>query len=659
MIDRDYIIKRLTAGTTTIGEFNYDKLMAPPILSMFSQQDIYNLNYIITNPKYGSKLREKYKLIDDIMKARGFEKFVAGTNRVSYKPIFSEDFIVKIPYCKVALEDNIREYQNQFLIKPFCTKVFEVTPCGTLGVFERVKPITHNEEYLSVADDIYTLLSEYLIGEYVIDDIGTEYFMNIGVRRGFGPVLLDFPYVYKADPTKLFCWAKNANDPTGYCNGAITYDPGFNYLYCTKCGTRYKPFEVGQKIEYQQKIIQKENTNMKITLTGGSRNFKNQETITGEFRNPVASIKSNLINKKVEREFKARSLAKPQHEEDEAVVKTVNGAQAPKEVVEEPKKEEEVKEENPKEEEPVVEEKEEVVPENVKKPFSFDSGTKGTTEDPGYKSEKEDEEEKGVEYYLEKIVDLYYKDEATVEQKEEIAFAISQYLIDMLVDNIPIALKFFSTIINKKQTSIKDEVVNDNFLSKVTCMFKNQILKLLMKSGIYRIESLYLSSGYSDEYEDLEIEVENRIIKDNDKGQPMVVVSMDESSLVYTDELKPIGEDEDDKEEDTKKIIDDEKINENEVPDGIDYYSIEPINQTSLFPNKDSMEIFVLKDKKGNILSNKNNRIAVASKVGKHNVEDIKFVTINWYDNAVKLLSQKVAPVGSLPDEEEEETSEE
>ena len=45
---------------------------------------------------------------------------------------------------------DFREYQNQFLIKPFCTKVFEVSPCGTVGIAERVEPITSKAEFISI-----------------------------------------------------------------------------------------------------------------------------------------------------------------------------------------------------------------------------------------------------------------------------------------------------------------------------------------------------------------------------------------------------------------------------------------------------------------------------------------------------------------------------
>ena len=68
--------------------------------------------------------------------------------------------------------------------------------------------------------------------------------MNWGVRENFGPVLLDFPYVYKLDGSKLFCRAKNPLSPTGCCEGEIDYDAGYNELVCKRCGVVYRAKEI-------------------------------------------------------------------------------------------------------------------------------------------------------------------------------------------------------------------------------------------------------------------------------------------------------------------------------------------------------------------------------------------------------------------------------
>lgn len=284
MVDnRNYIIERLKSRTVSVGEFNFDRLQAPPISSMFTQDDISRLYQIARSIRYAGNPELKLQEIDKVMKARGFVKFVSGTNRIAYRPLEDNRFLVKVAFDDVGRGDNPREFKNQFIFKPFVTKVFEVTPCGTLGVFERVIPITSREEFLSIAGDIYELINQWFIGEYVLEDIGTEYFLNWGIRSGFGPVLLDFPYVYKLDGNKLYCNAPSSNTPSGCCEGIIDYDPGFNHLFCTKCGVRYKAKELEKAIKDEKVIVKAEGEHkMKVSVKGGSKNLSKTVT-TGEY----------------------------------------------------------------------------------------------------------------------------------------------------------------------------------------------------------------------------------------------------------------------------------------------------------------------------------------------------------------------------------------
>lgn len=293
---RNYIIERMKRKPVSISEFNYDNLKAPPISCMFTPQDISRLNQIATSLRLAGRPKDKYKMIDEIMTARGFVKLASGTNRIVYRPLEDNSFVVKVAIDSVGIKDSPREYANQFIFKPFVTKVFEVTPCGTLGVFERVIPITSREEYLSVASDIYTMINEWFIGEYVLEDIGTEFFMNTGIRKGFGPVIIDFPYVYKLDGNKLFCKGIDKTSPTGYCEGIIDYDAGFNHLYCTKCGTRYRAKELEEFIKDNKIIVKsKGERKMKIRTVGGTKkNVKVEENPV--VKEDVKSMPSKPLN---------------------------------------------------------------------------------------------------------------------------------------------------------------------------------------------------------------------------------------------------------------------------------------------------------------------------------------------------------------------------
>ena len=227
-------------------DFNYDALWAPPIRSILFQEDINQLYKIATSLKYNANIERKYELIDSIMKARGFRKAHCGTNRVVYNFLENPTFVAKVALDKVGLKDSPAEYMNQEFFKPFCCKIFEVDPTGVIAFVERVNPISSVEEFLSVSDDIFNLMITKIIGKYVVDDLGSEKFMNYGIRYNangttFGPVIIDFPYAYELDGAKLIC-NKMINTPLGMvpCHGEIDYDDGLNHLICTKCGRSYK-----------------------------------------------------------------------------------------------------------------------------------------------------------------------------------------------------------------------------------------------------------------------------------------------------------------------------------------------------------------------------------------------------------------------------------
>lgn len=266
--NRNYILERMKARTMKVSEFNFERLTAPPLAIFFSPDDINQLRKLATSIKYSGKPRQKLQLIDNILKARGFRKVTGGTNRVIYKHLEFDDILIKVAIDATGITDNPREYQNQFYYKPFVPKVFEVTPCGTVGLFEKVIPITSRTEFMSVASDIYDVIRNWFTGDYVMDDIGTDYFLNWGIRKGFGPVLLDFPYSYPLDGNKLYCNAPN-NKTGEPCGGVIDYDDGYNHLQCTKCGARYKAIELRKAIDNQEVIIERGERRMKMKVAVG------------------------------------------------------------------------------------------------------------------------------------------------------------------------------------------------------------------------------------------------------------------------------------------------------------------------------------------------------------------------------------------------------
>ena len=265
-LDRSGAIDRLQSRIMSIDDFNFDRLSAPPLYSLLSQQDIDKLYSVAHSIRYSGNPAKKYKMIDSVLKPRGFTKLSAGTNRVVYKHTEFDNIVLKVAYDDVGLKDNPKEFINQHIFKPFVTKVFEVSPCGTVAVIERVIPITSREEFHSVAEDVYLAINNWFIGKYIMADIGTKFFMNWGIRRGFGVVLIDFPYCYELDGNKLYCSALNNNNPNGICEGLIDYDDGFNFLVCEKCGTRYRVNELGKSVSNKNIIIKGRRKNkMKVS----------------------------------------------------------------------------------------------------------------------------------------------------------------------------------------------------------------------------------------------------------------------------------------------------------------------------------------------------------------------------------------------------------
>ena len=270
----------------------FDRLMHVPISYYIPPQVVYNINKLICSLKYSDQIAFKKQEILRMLKPYGFFKFGSGTNRIVLQHYEDPTIILKVALDRVGINDNPNEYHNQFLLKPFVPKMFDVTPCGTIAMCEKVKPITNIDEFMSVAEDVFLVIVHKIIGKYVASDIGTKWFMNWGVRAGFGPVLLDSPYLYVLDGASLYCNDINpmTNQP---CMGEIDYDEGFNYLICTKCGKRYSAADLKIKHAKEQKLIVTKggNSNMSIKLMYGDKVISESDNLKSSdyIKNPKNS----------------------------------------------------------------------------------------------------------------------------------------------------------------------------------------------------------------------------------------------------------------------------------------------------------------------------------------------------------------------------------
>ena len=220
------------------GGFDWEHFTHAPISSYISLPEIQYFDYIATSAKLaGKSKRYKIDMMSEVLRPKGFIYMTAGTNRVVFRNDYDQSFLLKIGFDSTGINDSLREFHNQEVLKPFVPKVFDVSARGTIGLVERVHPILNRAEFTSVAGQIFDILNKKILGKYVLEDIGTDFFKNWGLRDGFGPVLLDYPYVYEIDGSKLVC---NKPLPDGtLCKGLIDYDEGFNTLVCERCGRRH------------------------------------------------------------------------------------------------------------------------------------------------------------------------------------------------------------------------------------------------------------------------------------------------------------------------------------------------------------------------------------------------------------------------------------
>lgn len=292
----------------------FDNYTVNPLLSYFTLQDVAYLHKLAMSPGLNCNVKEKYRLIGELMEARGFKLIGGGTNRRAYECIYDDRIVAKVATDQVGFTSNLRELVNQNVLKPFCCKIFDVTPCGTLAIIEKIVPIKSVQEFQKYAQDIYDILYFKIRNNDIgIEDIGTRSMKNWGYRNGFGPVLLDYPTMYVLDPSKRFC-----RDVVNgqICGGTLDYDEGFNMIVCSECGRTHFARTLAKKdgeniskllqaVGYQQKT-EKEQISMKFKVVnletgevesvrevGGKSNYANPNSKRNRFKGPKEVINFN------------------------------------------------------------------------------------------------------------------------------------------------------------------------------------------------------------------------------------------------------------------------------------------------------------------------------------------------------------------------------
>lgn len=311
-------------GEITFPEFDYGGLTRPPIHSYLPFNSINQIKNLVHDPKLMAKPSQKYKFMNEILRPFGFRHLASGTNRRTFYSIFDEGIVLKIALDSVGEEANLREYQTQYFIQPFCAKTFDVLPDGLIALSERVEPMKEEDYKNTWSSDIFDFIFQILNRGYIMEDVGGNFFKNWGVRFGFGPVILDYPYIYEIDWHKLKCSKKDpiTNDK---CLGDLDYDysRGMSEIICTKCGARYSAKYLAKLINVSEINKRRENimslipTEVKVTTMRGSNVLKRFYSETEERKDPDVSFThdgSPIITSCIENTMKSK-LNEKEHSE--------------------------------------------------------------------------------------------------------------------------------------------------------------------------------------------------------------------------------------------------------------------------------------------------------------------------------------------------------
>ena len=260
----------------------FDDLQGPMVEDLFDAETIKSIKLVVTNPKI-KFFKDKFRILAGILNPLGYILAHAGTNRVVFQPQFDDSFVVKIGLDIAGRTNNPNEIVNQKYLKPFVCKCFDTTDDGVIGTFERVVPIENLYQLWSVREDIFDIMRA-ITKRFIIDDFGTEAFKNWGVRKGFGPVLLDYADMYILDKDTAYCRKPIDWHSTAVCGGELGYTPGYNKIICKKCGG------IGKAKQYKGKeklsvYVPSRGIDMGIKCTikvGGKTVFSTEEGFTNQ-----------------------------------------------------------------------------------------------------------------------------------------------------------------------------------------------------------------------------------------------------------------------------------------------------------------------------------------------------------------------------------------
>lgn len=467
----------------------------------------------------------------------------------------------------------------------------------------------------------------------------------------------DFPYAYKLDGNKLYCNKPDPSSPTGKCEGIIDYDPGYNFLYCTKCGKKYKAKELEVAIKENNVIVKSEGEHkMKIAITGGTHDLK-KEVVTGEYSAmakamPSRNISSNpgKLNKGNNREqrrdnkknYKENNRSSKQYEKKNVVESNYTAEDSSKKVnlkenitvSESPVEatittEPEIKFENPT---GIT-----VASKSPISPISFD-----TSDGKEDKTEATRSNMENFEYCLVQALSVF--DRSTDEEKASMFDLVKEGFKEAFEAALDEAEKEKVKEYKSKLESIKVEEVEMSNVDIAKSIYENnpeaveEILKLAFNKG-YCVINVLSNEGYNEETGFVEFNISPYIIRESDSGE---FVSSDDliskaicksedhdgniAPLDMISNLNAAG----------YKVIPFEESVEGEI---VKYYSSKIINTQDINVDNESSKVISITDENGSFLRNENGEIVIIDTIDDKAVNDLAIVSSNWLDGMIERIN--------------------
>jgi hypothetical protein len=408
--------------------------------------------------------------------------------------------------------------------------------------------------------------------------------MNWGIREGFGPVLLDFPYIYKLDGKKLFCNAPDPRSQTGYCNSPIDYDPGYNFLVCTKCGKQYKASDLRCDGDNRKIICRETGGNkMKVRISGGNNDTKKTVVVGDDgmlLKQDTMPVNDNKAPKTVKTEPKIETVEAP---------KEYN----PKNVQPAPETEKPV--EAPVEEKPV---EEKVEP----KKMEVNNTPKKEVTSP-IKFVTEEEKMKTMEKILDHINEI--RSLSGLLTNDE-AIDLTDILIDLMIE-----------IENRPN-------------------MENQALSSYVQS-IEKAALIYSKLSDDDKKEALDSNFTKEIVDNYNEVYGEEVTDFGEFEEVDPDEIEEeIVEEEvtEEVEEEIDEIVEDDEVD----IQGFCFVNGSVQNLKDIDPNQPSKKVIVLTDNDDNYILSSNREIISIDTVDNRSMDSVSVVSKEYLDNIQKVI---------------------